>query len=618
MPKKYLTQEEAAAHLGVTVDELKAMREAGTVRGFADRGTWKFKFEDIEELTRSRQATSDPEIPLLTDSAIEDDEDEVGSQATVIRGGDSGSVLDDDGPAGGPSDSDVRLILDDSLGAERGGSGLISDSDVPLSGDSTVRFVGGSGIDVDNELATFDDSDSDVRLAGASDVVDTSGSDSDVRLVATPDESDDNSDSDVRLIGSDSDSDVRLAPSASGLLDSDSDVQLVADADSGSLLAGSDSDVKLIASDSGVVGGRSDSDVKLIGSDVGLAGSDSDVKLIGSDRDDRPGSDSDVALVAADGSGLFIGDDEESSIFAPDDDEPEDSGRTIAAKSGLLSPDDSGINLEVGGGSGIILEDDGSNPAYAPSAIGKASDYDDDLILGDDESEITLADDPSSIALDGDSIRLESDSDNLDATMPELAAFDDEEDDDQTGFDIPLVDDEDAQDTFQLDAVGDDSNVIEFEDEQADEHAATVVRKGSEIDDDAEETFDLSRDEFESEEFDDEFDEFDDEFDDDELEVSADIDGEDDELDDLDVFDEADDFEEDFVAGGTSPVQGGIAVSLEPEWGALPFTMLLCSFLVLTVGGMMMYDLVRNMWAAGGPTATGTGLLDWFASTLFS
>jgi len=54
MAKRYLTIEEAAAKLGMSKDELNRLRERGEIRGFADRGTFKFKEDDVEELARRR------------------------------------------------------------------------------------------------------------------------------------------------------------------------------------------------------------------------------------------------------------------------------------------------------------------------------------------------------------------------------------------------------------------------------------------------------------------------------------------------------------------------------------------------------------------------------------
>ena len=54
MAKKYLSIEEAAAQIGVNATELNRLREKGMIRAFADRGTWKFKEEDVVTLKRSR------------------------------------------------------------------------------------------------------------------------------------------------------------------------------------------------------------------------------------------------------------------------------------------------------------------------------------------------------------------------------------------------------------------------------------------------------------------------------------------------------------------------------------------------------------------------------------
>ena len=56
MAKKYLTLEKASRQLGMAPDELVRLRERSQIRGFADRGTWKFKSEDVEEFARSRDA----------------------------------------------------------------------------------------------------------------------------------------------------------------------------------------------------------------------------------------------------------------------------------------------------------------------------------------------------------------------------------------------------------------------------------------------------------------------------------------------------------------------------------------------------------------------------------
>src|SRR5438046_2447977 len=54
MVQGYYTLEEAARILGMATDELSQMAQRRQVRAFADRGTWRFRTQDIEELARRR------------------------------------------------------------------------------------------------------------------------------------------------------------------------------------------------------------------------------------------------------------------------------------------------------------------------------------------------------------------------------------------------------------------------------------------------------------------------------------------------------------------------------------------------------------------------------------
>jgi len=309
MSKKYLGLEEAAKHLGISAAELNRMREKGTIRAFADRGTWKFKEEDVENLGRSRQADSDPDVPLHVDdsgSAIDDD-DVLGSQETIIS-----KHLGDDS-----SDSDVRLIFDDAMKVDDSQEGALlddSDSDVKL-----APAVGG---------AAADDSDSDVKLAGATTNPLAGGSDSDVKLVTDDIPTQDSgSDSDVRLVSSDSSGEVKLAGGSSGSVSithpDDATISLepagdsVMDEDSGISLA--EGSGIALASDSGISLERpNDSGISLseesslvLGEDSGisLAGdlplkSDSGISLASQPPSDKKKKKKDVAKAASDSDDL--------------------------------------------------------------------------------------------------------------------------------------------------------------------------------------------------------------------------------------------------------------------------------------------------------------------------
>jgi hypothetical protein len=64
MAQDYYTLEEAAAIVRMSPDDLKQMARKGELRSFQDRGTWRFRVPDIEELARRRGVGSDPDLVL--------------------------------------------------------------------------------------------------------------------------------------------------------------------------------------------------------------------------------------------------------------------------------------------------------------------------------------------------------------------------------------------------------------------------------------------------------------------------------------------------------------------------------------------------------------------------
>ena len=64
MVQGYYTLEEAARILGIAIEDLSHMAQKREVRAFADRGTWRFRTQDIEELARRRGQGSNPDLPL--------------------------------------------------------------------------------------------------------------------------------------------------------------------------------------------------------------------------------------------------------------------------------------------------------------------------------------------------------------------------------------------------------------------------------------------------------------------------------------------------------------------------------------------------------------------------
>ena len=247
--KKYLSLEEAAAQLGIKTDELIRLREKGDVRGFADRGTWKFKADDVDEYHRRHQPDSDPDLDLIDDFSDVGDDD-FGQNKTVIRK--KGQT---------DSDSDVRIV------------------ETPHSGSK-------SGVKANSESSQTD-SDSDVRLAA---------SDSDVRL----------------LPASDSDSDVQLIGPKSGLKPdhSDSDVTLVLKESTGSLNSGEPAKTDVMVSIPKDVGNDHTLHLETADSSISLAhdsgirlGNDSGISL-SQDSGIRLGADSGIRL--SDDSGIRL------------------------------------------------------------------------------------------------------------------------------------------------------------------------------------------------------------------------------------------------------------------------------------------------------------------------
>src|SRR5882724_1634217 len=64
MAMQYYTMEEAARILGTTGDELKQLAKRGELRPFQDRGTLRFRTQEIDELARRRGVGSDPDLQL--------------------------------------------------------------------------------------------------------------------------------------------------------------------------------------------------------------------------------------------------------------------------------------------------------------------------------------------------------------------------------------------------------------------------------------------------------------------------------------------------------------------------------------------------------------------------
>ncbi|MCH7686354.1 MAG: hypothetical protein IH899_06695 [Planctomycetes bacterium] len=287
------------------------------------------------------------------------------------------------------------------------------------------------------------------------------------------------------------------------------------------------------------------------------------------------------------------------------------SSKHESVQTGGLSASVNAPHASVSAESGISLE------SLDDSGISLAAD-DSGLSILDADSGLTLEADDSGISVEADSgISLDkAGTEELDKTAPMVGSPSlSDGDDDDTELEIPTLEaDDDSEFELQLDDTERDSSagssVLLFEDEaDPDEHSATVVKKagGEGLLDEAEgETFDLS--EGDSDAFDLEEDEFD---------VTDDVLGEDDELDELDVFDADDDVFDESLDTGESHAEfvaprgvGRVEAAVEAEWGGLTFAGLLVSTGLMALCTMLMFDLVRSMWAWNEPSTFSSGLLE--------
>jgi hypothetical protein len=531
MSKKYLNLEEAAALLRMATSELNKLREKGEIRAFADRGNWKFREEDVDTLLRSRQADSNPDLPLLpSDSSNEfvlgDDEDVLSDEPTIIRKNKNASS----------SDSDIRLMLDDS-------DSSVSDVVLPLS-----------------------DSDSDVKLVGETRSKGKSASDSDVKLVGESGVLADNvlgggpgSDSDVKLIGATSDSDVRLI--------GDSVIGLKPDSDSDVKLAPSTPKREIPKLPAVILPMDDDEGISLAPLDDGPASKAKKAPIPSPAKPAMGGSvlDDDALPSLAGDSGISL-------------DRVADSGISLDGGSALNLDGDSGLSLDLASDSGISLVGDSAAPLSGGSGKGKGK---------------------------GKGPAVSSD-DDLHATAPMMnIPLDDDDDITDTNLEIPLSSGDSSN---EYDSTG----VISLDDdeEDLDEVAATTVTKrggrGSAVTQEIEN--DSSDEMFAA------VDEGSDEFDD-SVEVSDDVIGEDDEVS-ADVFgaDDEDfgDVEEGESISDMAVPAGRMMAPVEQDWGALAFTGVLLSSLVLLGTATVMYELVRNMWHTdlSGVNPVAGGLID--------
>ncbi len=71
MVQGYYTLKEAAEATGLSEDELKQRAQRKEIRSFQDRGTLRFRIQDVQELQRQLMGASDVHFRAVSEPAVE-------------------------------------------------------------------------------------------------------------------------------------------------------------------------------------------------------------------------------------------------------------------------------------------------------------------------------------------------------------------------------------------------------------------------------------------------------------------------------------------------------------------------------------------------------------------
>ncbi|TWT98607.1 helix-turn-helix domain-containing protein [Stieleria varia] len=558
----YLSLEEAAAKLGVPTDRLVELRSQGQIRGFKDGSSWKFP---------------DTEIDRLADELAMDG---VGSGELVDFGGGIGSIIGDDEGTDDGAGSDLGIGGEPLKEGSTGGSDVNLIANASEDGSDVSLVPSGSGIELDDDDDLLFDDDS------------------------------------MNLVEIDS-AELRLDDPAI-LHDSDESIDLAIDPKEGSTgpVARKDIDDALAESASSLsLEGESSDESKSDLSFSGLADDDSDDAMIGDDSGSIDAlADDDLGLASAGASSLELMNDLDAPTGG--DNPIRSSGADVLSELDLLSAEQSGSGL-ISGDSESLLSSSGLGSSLSSGVLAEmddALDSDDDLVIADDDADLML-DSVSDISVAGDSgINLMSPSDS--------------------GLSL---------ESEPLDLAGSSISALDLGAELAEgsdiSGSAISSGDGSAVDFQSDEEFQLSPSGVG-------------------LEIESDSSSQVIEIEDTEAVGEAVVFDDDFgdavpvgdaagfAAGGASmdafgdgmPVGQATPVAVDPmgepvqpdmmmeeEVAAsprasvggfeVPFTLLQCVVLllimmILSLGGMLMTDLVRNMWAYSETTAPVSSLTD--------
>ncbi|TWU26453.1 hypothetical protein Pla52o_03060 [Novipirellula galeiformis] len=599
----YLSLENAAQKLGIPVDRLVELRSQGQIRGFRDGASWKFPENEIARLADE-----------LEDLDVGD-----------MLGG-SGDLVSDMGMGSPLSLSSGTNIIGGDLGEAGDGSG----SDVELGNEPSSS---GSGSDV-NLITSGSDTGSDVALV-ANDSDDLLG---DLADIGKQDDGDLEAKGILEIDSSD------LSLSEPAITHDSAQIDLSIEPNAGSTGPVTDAELKelldseptnVLASESGIdlgsdiVGsGLSSGD----GSDlsfVAISEEDSDDIMIGGDDSELDVLDDDIAASSKGGSHLHASG--MSSLELMDElDTPALGGKAPAQRqsgdvlseldllggeqggSGLISGDSENLLASSGLGSSLGLGALSSGSVIPGKDDALSLDDDDDLLIADDDDDLVLGGAEHDLSVAGDSgINLMSPSDSglslesepLDLAGSSISALD-------LGSEVSSGSGSGSSGS----GISGDGSMIDFQSDEEFQLSPSGIGLESDIDSDSQ-VIEVEDSELIGEP----------------VEFGGEGFGEADPFGG-EAFEAAPAEDEAFAEEEEEGVEGiGIAATSKRTKVAsgpsavstyeVPFTMLQCITLVmiigvLSLGGMLMTDLLRNMWTYSEPSAPVSSLTDSLISLM--
>ncbi|WP_442507754.1 helix-turn-helix domain-containing protein [Novipirellula sp. SH528] len=593
----YLSLEDAAKKLGIPTERLVELRSQGEVRGFRDGASWKFPENEISRLA---DELADLDVgDMLGGSGDLVSDMNVGSGLSLSSG--TNIIGGDDANVGDGSGSDVELGIEGSTS----GSG----SDVNL-------ITNGSDVGSDVALVA---SDSDDLLGDLSDIGQDDG-EIEIKKDMLEIDSGELSLEEPAITHDSAQIDLSIEPNAGSTGPvTDAELKELLDSEPTNVLA-SDSGINL---GSGIVGsGLKD------GSDLSfspISEEDSDDIVIGDEDSGLDMIDDDLASASKGGS--HLGTSGVSSLELMDELDSPASGSKASAMglsgdvlseldllgaeqggSGLISGDSENLLASSGLGSSLGLGALSSGAVIPGGDDALSLDDDDDLLIADDDDDLVIDSAEHDLSVAGDSgINLMSPSDSglsLESEPLDLAGSS------VSALDLGAEVSHGSGVGSSASGVGGDGSMVDFQADEEFQLSPSGIGLESEIDSDSQ-VIEVEDSELIGEP----------------VEFGGDAFG------DADAFDaEAAPVEEGFVEEEEVAAEGvGIASTSKRTKTAtgssavstyeVPFTLLQCLTLVmiigvLSLGGMLMTDLLRNMWTYSEPSAPVSSLTDSLISLM--